>query len=388
VGDALKRGVEEMPTILDSVGETGSNRLHDVALVQAMLRVVKNAKGVSYLNSNYDGKYGPGTKAAITDFQIDNKLAEAPQPHAKEASNPQPAGKETLGIIRVGSATFQSLTAALPAEFSSMRIMENTSTVYMEGDKAAASASQSNVLLQTDLESSFRANVVRLVDLMYKTHGIVLSIAPKGTRRTFQGQADLSASVTNAGPGESYHNFGQAVDIGFNGLKWLAGDGKIVQDDWWLKKLEKVSSAKCVAFWEARDKIADIVSPNLYRIETWDRPHLQTANKAQVSMGRSLVALLNAVGKTKWALGGGSPNHYKSDLGLGGKKHDVGTARQIWAGNATVTKAMLAEAQSAKLKQQVKVTDIKDADVSGMQSMLKADFQAADSNWNRWNPVR
>lgn len=38
-----------MPDIKDSVGEGGSNQVHDVALLQAMLRVVKDAKNAPYL---------------------------------------------------------------------------------------------------------------------------------------------------------------------------------------------------------------------------------------------------------------------------------------------------------------------------------------------------
>ena len=78
-----------MPDIKDSVGEGGRNLAHDVALVQAMLRVVKNAKGTPYLGGNYDGVYGPQTKAAITSFQTENKLAG----DAKST----PAGLDKLG---------------------------------------------------------------------------------------------------------------------------------------------------------------------------------------------------------------------------------------------------------------------------------------------------
>ena len=66
-----------MADIKDTVGETAKNAAHDVTLVQAMLKVVKNAKGAAYLKSNYDGNYNPDTKQAIIDFQNDHKLAAA-----------------------------------------------------------------------------------------------------------------------------------------------------------------------------------------------------------------------------------------------------------------------------------------------------------------------
>ena len=52
-----------------------------------------------------------------------------------------------------------------------------------------------------------------------------------------------------------------------------------------------------------------------------------------------------------------------------------------------MTKAMLAEAQSAKLKKTVKESDIKDSDLADLRKSLKADFQAADTNWSNWKPV-
>lgn len=61
-----------------------------------------------------------------------------------------------------------------------------------------------------------------LVRTMFTTYQLVLTVAPSGGRRTFQNQYDIAtdgSGATDAGPGESNHNFGQAVDIGFNHLK-------------------------------------------------------------------------------------------------------------------------------------------------------------------------
>ena len=64
-----------MSDIQDSVGEgAAKNNVHDLALVQAMLKVIKNATGQPYLSSNYDGVYGKDTKTAITKFQQDHKI--------------------------------------------------------------------------------------------------------------------------------------------------------------------------------------------------------------------------------------------------------------------------------------------------------------------------
>src|SRR5215475_15750775 len=172
-----------MPDIKDSVGEGCANLGHDVALVQAMLQVVKNAKGAPYFNGAYDGVYSPQTKAAITDFQTDNKLANAPNlpnaPNLLKAPN-SPPGLDKVAVIKAGSVTLKKLVASLPAEYSTMRIIEKTKTVYLEGDGAAAIASQGQVGAHPDLDVSFRANVARLIEVMFTTHKIVLSIAPQG----------------------------------------------------------------------------------------------------------------------------------------------------------------------------------------------------------------
>lgn len=63
-----------MPDIKDTVGDGGKNKVHDVALVQAMLRLIKDAAGKPFLATNYDGVYGGDTKSAITRFQVEHKL--------------------------------------------------------------------------------------------------------------------------------------------------------------------------------------------------------------------------------------------------------------------------------------------------------------------------
>ena len=65
----------------------------------------------------------------------------------------------------------------------------------------------------------------------------------------------------------------------------------------------------------------------------------------------------------------------------------MGTAKQIWAGNATVSKADLAQALSAKTNKLVKEADIKQQQITDTQKALKADFEAADKNWIKWVKV-
>jgi hypothetical protein len=59
-----------VPDLRASVGDTGANAVHDVALVQAMLQAIKDAKGAAYFGKN-TGTYDAATKTAIIAFQTD-----------------------------------------------------------------------------------------------------------------------------------------------------------------------------------------------------------------------------------------------------------------------------------------------------------------------------
>ena len=69
-----------MVDITKAVGDQGSNTSEDVALVQLMLRVVKNAKGQPYFSGNYNGDYNQILRTAIIEFQQDQKLVAANTP--------------------------------------------------------------------------------------------------------------------------------------------------------------------------------------------------------------------------------------------------------------------------------------------------------------------
>jgi hypothetical protein len=355
-----------VPSITSSVGDGAVNKTHDVALVQAMLRIVKNSKSVPYLAGNYDGSYSGQTKDAIVAFQKDN--AKAIQAGQK--------GKEKEGVVDAGGTTLATLAAALPATHEELRIIPNTKTVYLEGAAADAVASAAAIRGDAEFEATFKARLASLVDTIYAQHRIVLWITPTGRRRTFAQQA--AETKTHAGPGESNHNFGRASDIGYRGLRWIQGDGAIRKDDDWLNALNGAAAAKANALWDARDALAAKVP--LYRLN-FERIHLQLFDQSTVDNPRSLVKLLNTVGQAKWGTG------YKSDFGLGGALFPVGTARQIWAGNATVSKADLAKALTAKTKKVVKDTDITAQQIVDTQKALKADFEAADKNWIKWAAV-
>ena len=395
-----------MVEIKESVGDGGKNKPHDVALVQAALVLIKNPKGQPYL-SDYDGDSGPHTIGAIKAFQDDNVriggwVDAGAGLAAAAAARPVPKP----GLISPGEDSIKKINEMLTDPYKNLRVIEGSRIVYLPATQEDLKNARASVNV-CDLEALFRTKVLIFVDEMYDTHGIAVSVTPDwadGGRRTFDRQAELLLKldddgnhVTNAGPGESNHNFGQAVDAGFNGLKWLRSDGRVVTDeDWWLTKLGKIRHGEDRAkdFWGAMRVVAIDGKANLYRGPAKDYPHIQIFSDTGLDMARQLAVLMNAVGKMKWS---GLMQRYKCDLGCGGDLYDVGTAYQIWEKTTPVGAVQLAKARSEARKKElmksgkglagfkpITATEIKAADVVALKQALHDDFQAAETNWRKW----
>src|SRR5262245_16357309 len=247
-----------------SVGEGGVNRKCDAALVQVMLMKIQQyrspGRSLSTYLTSYDGDCGPKTKAAIKAFQEDqtwnpNNPFAAPTPAAKStpsgmfsladltaASRPwSPNVPYKPGLVEPGDATWKALVAQTPPEYQDLRVLPAGRIVYLQGTTNDLHASITAVNALTFVDS-FRQSVINCINAMYKAHEIAIWVCPDGARRDFATQDRLLNSgrkVTNAGPGESNHNFGMAVDLGFEKLRWIHFDGRIEQNEThWMHKLD------------------------------------------------------------------------------------------------------------------------------------------------------
>jgi hypothetical protein len=378
-----------MQNLSASVGPAGALR-HEAALVQAMLCLTERPQildptGAKYL-SDIDGDCGPATQAAIVRFQNERLFVNA----TGRASAPVPGS--TPGTIRPGDPTWMKLVAGLPTDRSDLRVLSGSKTVYVAGTQAELNRSIGQVGSLTFSES-FRSSVTTLVNRIYSRHGIVVGVCKKGDRRDFQTQYELYIKhdgTTNAGPGESNHNFGQAVDMGFAGLRWLRPNATIVaNEDSWMHQLDpgQQATGECLFFWNMlRDEGTAI---GLFRGPVHDRPHLQAWSDNGIDMADRLAVLMTRVGKMKWA---GQSQKYKCDLGLSGELFDVGSADVIWARTANVTAEKLKKARAQNqatppvgqsAPPQPAVTE---ADVTAMRNALRDDFAAADAAaaWPTW----
>lgn len=381
-----------MQAIGKAVGDAQPNDVSDVTLIQAAL--VKIARPLAkgrvagpYLPS-YSGTFGKGTADALTAFQNDHKLSGA---------------RVTGGHVNPGDATFQALAAALPRDVADLRVLQHARTAYLGGSQADFT----NRLTEAGGKSFTAAFVLKVnatIRRMFTETGLVLAVDPDGDHRTFQKQYALRTSgrgVTHAGPGESNHNFGGAVDLGFKGLRWLKPDGTMVQEaGWWLAGMPANNQQ---AFW---DKLRSTgIACGAFRGPLGDRPHLQNWNDAGVSMVSRLAVLLTRSGSMKWTAAHGV---YNCDLGFGGALVPVGTSIQIWEQRATVDAPTIRRLRTAHQAHGAAPRGpaqnpeparhaptphrpgasgrpiVDDAGVTAMRQSLRHQFDVAEAHWRDW----
>ena len=393
-----------MQLIKRTVGQGAANDKSDVALIQAiLLKTIRPAAPADpqgetkarpagpYLTGGYSGQFNPDTGAAISAFQEDKELLTKPRV--------QP------GIVAPGDPTWEAMLVAIPKEFAKLRIFPGERTVWIEASQEEFDK-KLRYVSQCTFTPAFRLVVEATITSMFKTHGIAISVDPEGDFRTFWQQYILLTVPnkdgkirTKAGPGESAHNFGRAVDLGFNGFKWLEPEkGSLVIDGPWLgrmdnieKKLKLKPMTLSQPFWtklrEAGVKSGGFPS----KFPEW--AHLQAFSDDSTSSPKSLANLLERSGTMQWSY---RNKKYHCNLGLGDELVPVGTAAQIWRRQATITIAVLNRLRKlARLKQHQTSFEMKrdsvstdfpvtQLDVHEMQRALTEQFELAEANWLNW----
>lgn len=389
-----------MQTLTGTVGDGGANARHDCALVQAMLVLAKRPVALDSRQPRYldaiDGDCGGNTKLALRQFQDDQVFV------APDGRTSVPVAGAKYGLVARNDPTWLKLAASVRAGFADLRALAGSKTVYIAGTAEQRRAATS--LAGLTFHAPFRATLIHLIMRVHDETGIVVSVCADGDRRDFQTQYDLLTSgrnVTHAGPGESNHNFGQAVDLGFTGLRWLRRDGSVVEnEDSWMHQLDpnQQASGESLFFW---DMLRDIgTKAGLFRGPAADRPHLQAWSDAGMDMADRLAGLLTSSGKMRWT---GRAQRYQCDLGYGGRFFDVGTAAQIWNRQGTINEGVLAQARDqpaaagrprpaaaggavAARGRSVPAPPVTAQEIAAMKVALRDDFVAADANWQAWRP--
>src|SRR5262245_9746495 len=217
-----------MQKLTGSVGDGATNKIHDVALIEVLLRVAKNPKTKKpYFGHNYDGKFNKQTKDAIVAFQREYGLASS----STSGSTSGSSSSEKLGVIEPDSASFSMLVehvVAQNAAYWRLRVLPDTKMVYLEMTQAEFDERLKTVT-DSELQADFKKKVIALIRQMYTDHKIALAGWGKlSYRRSFEDQHKVLARGTSeAGPGESNHQFGRALDVGYVGLQYVQPNGKI-----------------------------------------------------------------------------------------------------------------------------------------------------------------
>jgi hypothetical protein len=421
------------------VGTHLANHKQDVALVKAMLNVVRNKHRHPFLHSHLNGFWDGHDAQALKAFQIEAGTAAPPPPHghhrngahhaghhangALAATAPAPAAyPDTLGVLKPDSATWNKLVERLPTfphDFTRLAVLPDSTVVYLRADVDDRNASIDE-LADQPLDPEFRNRVVAVVRAMYDDYGIVLrgwttNPTYSSYRRDFDAQLQVYLEKhSNAGPGEGNHNYGEAVDLGFPGLLWVGTFGAVhevrVQEDKhhplrdWKHRPKEMRKALL----RARNELVE--DNGLFTItdwDGWDPFHVQAYDDGQANPARSLVAHLGRVNSgMRWKVGH-TPHprpkhpdgdvtkgpHYLCDLGLADlpENHfaDLGTAPQIWGGSITFTQLRhkLAKARSATTKKHVHDHDVPEKDVKDLKEQILTVFKQADLGWQSWQPV-
>ena len=376
-----------MQLITGSVGENGVNSLSDSALVQAILLKTRSVAtptrpAAPYL-STYDGVVGNGTKTAIRNFQTDHVFISANGTQSTNVPN------ATAGLVSPGDATWTKLLEKVDPLFNDMRVLVGGKTVYVAATNAQL---QIKIALANAMTftAAFRVKVMNCINRMHALYGTAISVSAQGDRRNFQQQYNLlngPGNVTNAGPGESNHNFGMAVDLGFKDLRWLKRNGTVVEDETsWFHKMDAENgfSGESMKFWNVMREVGTGPQVGAFRGPVGDRPHLQNWNDAGVSMTARLPVLLTSAGQMRWSR---ANCVYTCDLGYNGAYFPVGTSSQVWNRQATVTIAQITQGRAAaQPPRPVPPGPVIQADVTAMRAALRADFDAADAAWQTWTP--
>jgi hypothetical protein len=455
-----------VPQIMETVGDPpSSNRPQDVALVQAMFRAVRDANGQPFLQGSVTSIWDPPSRRALYAFQIAVDTALPPgmgmhQPTRPLLATPVPATAvpgldlpgmppiggwarsptcpdsypDTFGYLVPDSATWDKLVERLPRaphDYTRLAVLPNIATValknavppnsfvvYFKADRDNDLKASTDEIRDQPLNPDFKKKVRAVVDRMYEDYQIVLRgwttlERYSSYRRSFNGQLTVyKEKHSKAGPGEGDHNWGQAMDIGFKGLKWVHTDGTVhvvrVQEDKHhpLEDWEHRTATMKQVLLTARNQI--VQEKGLFTITAWngwDPFHIQAFKEGTCNMARSLVAQLRRVNSgMRWKVGpAGVPRpsppdgdvskgrHYLCDLGLDTlpDNHfvDIGTSPQIWDKQVQLTKPQIAAARSAATHTAVTVADVSDQDLKDLKDQILTVFKQADLGWESWQPV-
>ncbi len=301
-----------------SVGIGGMNNFTDVNNIQKALnqRINLIAPTVKLV---VDGRLGSKpenskTVAAIKAFQ--KKVVGLTRPD---------------GLVDKNGRTHKKMNATpvvVPVTGTNTLTFPGTSFTYGRTKKTIT---ECLATLPIEMRAEFKSDISKIIREMHKL-GIAFGTIKrhKAGYRTFQEQYTIPATATRAGPGESFHNYGLAADLGV--LDWVDSKGKS-HSDFWLATMDSKTEYKGLSakIWAKRNFFASSKVHSL----NWEIIHLQGV-PARTSGRGSLVKCLNEAAKlTDFNYQKGSGKIYQCKTSKTGKWVNIGTAKELWSGAVT-----------------------------------------------------
>ncbi len=123
---APKLATSRPAALTGRVGQGGDNRVHDVALVQALLGLKRAKGGRMYLSGDHvTGKYDRATAEALMRFRIDQRDGSMKQPLARSGPMLNKLAQGQALAVLVGTATpYSYKTMAEPGPIRGLKAKE------------------------------------------------------------------------------------------------------------------------------------------------------------------------------------------------------------------------------------------------------------------------
>jgi len=188
--------------------------------------------------------------------------------------------------------------------------------------------------LPKELRPTYKKHIKKIIRGMHDL-GIAFGASKKYSAgyRSFQQQYKLKTKktkkfITNAGPGESFHNYGLAVDLGV--INWVDKNGKSYNTDFWLGSMDKAPGYTGFSskIWKKRNSFG---LNKVYSLKK-EIIHLQSV-PAKTSARSGLAKCLNkaATGtKFSYQRGPNKSSTYQCKVSEKAKWVNIGTAVELW----------------------------------------------------------
>jgi hypothetical protein len=308
-------------------GERGSDQHHPGNAITDMQKLLVSAG--AYSGKNH-GWFSDETYQAIVEFQ--EYAAKGDCIDAKGKKTPLDE-KDWLKGHRTGigdgpTIDMLNLITGKGLKIANVLTFPNTTFKYKKTKKTVEDCLST---LSSKLRSDFKKNVETVIRGMHDLGIAFGTNVDTAGYRTFTQQGNIDKSKTKAGPGESFHNYGVAVDLGV--IDWVDEDGKSHTNDFWLETMKGIAKYKGFPpkIWAKRNELGG----NKLHVLSFEAIHMQgVASGASGShaLAKALNEACTDLGDAAWKYKNATGGTYECTLGSASKYTNVGTSRQMLDG--------------------------------------------------------